>query len=247
LSGYAVAAVQAPRYQAAATVFVAPAREPGILANDDLEAGDSARHDLCQPCHQPAVLASAAATLQPPMPVETLREVVSARAVAELPLIEIVGSAQQPDRAAAIANVAATALTERIRADVVERVAPAQTAIGEQIAAARQGIADIEAGPAGVGERERAQVEREIQQRRDALALLEASAATIEQRVAGAVTEATVWAPAVPPLDPVAPRRALLIILGAVAGLMVGVAAVVVRPLLDREFTGHRKASDDGA
>ncbi len=86
----------------------------------------------------------------------------------------------------------------------------------------------------------------EIQQRRDALALLEASAAAIEQRVAGAATEATVWAPAVPPLDPVAPRPAVLIILGAVAGLMVAVAAVVVRALLDRGFTGHRKASDDG-
>ncbi len=211
--GLAIAAAQAPRYEATATVVVVPTREPGVLVFDDMETGSRLADLYAHLATGAPILAAAAAELDPPAAAGDLAEAVAARSVADLPLIEIGASSGDPERAAATANAVAGELVRRIRADEAGRVAPVQATLDAQIARDRDAAS---ATPGAV------------------VSDLEATADTIALRVAANDAAATVWAPATPPTEPAAPRRMVLAVLGALVALMLAGAGVLLAALLDR-------------
>jgi len=243
-AGYAVASLQTPRFVAAATVLVTPTREPGILAFDDLQAGARLAVTYARLATSPPVLDAAADTLSPAVEGGDLREIVSARTTEELPIIEISASNSDPERAAAIANAVAEEVVARIRADGAALAAPAREAAERQIADVRETLAEIEerirsleAEPDQFDPAVRAEVDQlgqEAARLRTLLTSLETTTADLDQRAAADATGASVWGAASPPDEPVAPRRSVLVVLGALAGLMVGAGGIVAAALLDR-------------
>lgn len=221
--GLAIAVAQAPRYQATATVAVVPAREPGVLVFDDLEAGARLAAMYAHLATGSPVLAAAGDALDPPAGADNLAEAVAARAVDELPLIEIEAAAGDPARAAAVANAVADELVRRIRADAAGRVAPVQQALDAQIDRARVAASATPDAPFGPPSDAAA-----------ALGEMEATADALAVQVATNDAAATVWAPATPPTEPAAPRRAVLAVLGALVALMLAGAAVLLAALLER-------------
>lgn len=222
-AGLAIAAVQAPRWQATATVVVVPTREPGVLVFDDLETGARIAAMYARLATGSPVLAAAGEALEPPVAAGQLADAVAAQAVTDLPLIEIAASSDDPAQAAAIANAVADELVRRIRADAATRLAPVQQALDAQIGRARSAaVATPGAPPEASGDASAS------------LGELEAAADALAQRAAANDAAASVWAPATPPAEPAAPRRAVLAVLGALVALMLAGAGVLLAALLDQ-------------
>lgn len=238
VAGFALASIQAPRFDATATVLVTPAREPGVLAFEDLQSGSLLAQTYAHLATSDPVLDGASEALGEPTAATELRKRVSARIVRELPLIEIVASAGQPDRAAALANAVAGSLTERIQADAAARVEPGEAAVTEEIATVQATIDQTAAQiqpldpntPGGLADRD--ELRRQLEQLQSSLEPLETTAAAMEIRRVASEGEAMVWAEAAPPVERAAPRPLLLAVLGGLAGAMVGGAAIVLRALV---------------
>ena len=253
-AGYAFAAWQQPGYAADAIVLIHPEQTEGSSAFDEAQASSQLAATYRRLVSTRAVLQPVIDQLDLPRSVDELGDRVSTEAVVDLPLLEIVARDPEPRRAAEIANAVAASLDRQSREQARELSDQAGAAIADRIveveaaiAEAERQVAELEQSPDAFdpeNQDEFATRQARLESLEASLRSLQAAASTADVNAAIAGAWITLWSPAAAPEEPATPRTLLLIVLGALAGLMIAGGAVIGREFLDTSVT---ETTDVGA
>jgi non-specific protein-tyrosine kinase len=245
---------QQPKYAATATLLISPSSGSGTLDYNSVLTAERLSKTYQKLAKNRTVLDQVIADLQLPMDADELSGQIRTRADGETQLLEITATDADPARAAAIANKTA----EKFQAYVVDELSHAsEEKLGQieatvadlktQIDGTRAEIDTLTARPDAADP----SVQSQIDALTERLANLEgtygqlvALAANLNANAAAAGDQITVAVPAVAPKYPFAPNRAVNIMLGLIAGLILAAAAILLLEYLDNTV---KSISDFGA
>lgn len=242
LTAFAVSERQPELYSASARLRITPGQSTtddynAILAGQQL--GETYRLLLLS---QP-VLDRAIRTLGLPYELDEFEKRVTSSAIEDTQLFDVSVSDTDPERAAAIANTIANEFTEYVGEQVIAQTELPRSSIDQQIgeldaqiAAIDERIAALEASVdpnATAVQTQLADLRAQRTRVQESLADLQITSRQISVNLAAAQTQVTVADPATVPEAPYAPRTVLSTALGAFAGLILAIGAIVLNQYLD--------------
>lgn len=246
-AGYGAAAVQQPLYSATATLLVGSAQDDGGLSLDAAEGSARLASTFRQLVTARSVLQPVISAVDLSDSVDQLRSKVTARTVAGVPLLDVTVTDPDPQRAAVVANAVADSLAQRHREQAAASAELTRSALTEradeiqrQIGESQRRIRELEERPDAASvdvQAEVAAAATTLERLHVSLASLDGTANALEATTAIAGAQVSVWSPAAAPTSPVRPRTPLLVLLGALAGLMVTGGAIAARAFFDASVT----------
>ena len=229
---FALSRLQPAEYQAEALLLVNSVGEPGTLGADAARGGQDLARTYQALVGTWPVLEPVIAELGLDTDVEELQRRVDAEALGGTQVLRIVATDATPEGAAALANALATSFASYAGEQQTAPFRDREAALSRQLADVEQQLTAneallAEAQAAGdttalLGlQASRADLQGARAQILDRLEAISLSIASTENHVA-------IAAAAQPPTMPAAPRPLLMLLIGAVAGLLVVLAAVAV-------------------
>jgi non-specific protein-tyrosine kinase len=242
-TAYWSASRQDPLYSATATLMINQAQDPGQQDLSGLQAGERLGATYQRLVATDPVLTATIANLGLPLTPNQLRGKVSATAVTGTQLLRISVSDTSPQQAAAIANGVAAEFARFIAAAGAQLSNVSREALAQQIADTQlrideltAQIQELEQGPTGADPNVQVQIaglRTSLNQFQASYGELLVRSQEMDLNEAAIQHRVTVVEDARVPGAPYAPRTTLYVVLGALAGLLIAAAAVVLLGYLD--------------
>lgn len=240
---YAYSTQQQPRYAAEATLLINPSATSGALDYNSVLTAERLAKTYQKLATSRAVLEPVVASLNLTMDANALAEHVSARADADTQLLSIRVSGTDPQQVAAIANAIAEQFQAYLREQTSQTSAETQETVDQTIRDLETQIEDTQAQIETLQSRSDAStpaVQAELAALTERLNNLQgtygkllALAAELRTNTAMASDRVTVAIPAVAPVAPYAPKKAVNVLLGMIAGGLIAGGGILLLTYLD--------------
>lgn len=240
---YAYSTQQQPRYAAEATLLINPSATSGALDYNSVLTAERLAKTYQKLATSRAVLEPVVASLNLTMDANTLAEHVSARADADTQLLSIRVSGTDPQQVAALANAIAEQFQAYLREQTSQTSAETQETVDQTIRDLETQIEDTQAqietlqsrGDASTPavQAELAALTERLNNLQGTYGKLLALAAELRTNTAMASDRVTVAIPAVAPVAPYAPKKAVNVLLGMIAGGLIAGGGILLLTYLD--------------
>ena len=240
---YAYSSHQQPRYAAEATLLINPSASSGALDYNSVLTAERLAKTYQKLATSRAVLEPVVASLQLPMDANALAEHVSAHADADTQLLTIRVTGTDPQQVATIANAVAEQFQAYLREQTSQTSAETQATVDQTIRDLEAQIEETQASIESLQGRadastpavqaELAALTERLNNLQGTYGKLLALAAELRTNTAMASDRVTVAIPAVAPSAPFAPKKAVNVLLGMIAGGLIGGGAILLLTYLD--------------
>ncbi len=240
---YAYSTQQQPRYAAEATLLINPSASSGALDYNSVLTAERLAKTYQKLATSRAVLEPVVTSLNLAMDANALAEHVSAHADADTQLLSIRVSGTDPQQVAAIANAVAEQFQAYLREQTSQTSAETQATVDQTIRDLEAQIEDTQAQIETLQSRddlsapsvqaELAALTERLNNLQGTYGKLLALAAELRTNTAMAADRVTVAIPAVAPVAPYAPKKAVNVLLGMIAGGLIAGGGILLLTYLD--------------
>ncbi|HEY8446663.1 MAG TPA: polysaccharide biosynthesis tyrosine autokinase [Thermomicrobiales bacterium] len=240
---YVYSARQEPRYAAEATLLINPSASSGTLDYNSVLTAERLAKTYQKLATSRTVLEAVVASLQLPTDADDLSKQVRASADGETQLLTIRVSDTNPEQAASLANAIAEQFQLYLRDQTSQTSAETQQTVDQTIRDLETQIEETEAQIEALQQRSDADtpaVQAEIASLMERLNNLQgtygkllALAAELRTNTAVAADRVTVAVAAVPPSAPYAPKTAVNVLFGIIAGGIIAGGVILLLTYLD--------------